>query len=89
MTAKDSSHVGLLNVQRRLELLYPNAHELRITKDADTFVVALTIQLDKVKSTGCVMNKFRCLLVDDEPPALEILRTYIAEYTLVGNCRGM
>lgn len=24
------------------------------------------------------MNKFRCLLVDDEPPALEILRTYIA-----------
>jgi len=46
---KESAHVGLLNVQRRLELLYPDAHELRITKDADTFVVALTIQLHKVK----------------------------------------
>lgn len=47
--AKDSSHVGLLNVQRRLELLYPNAHELRFTEDSDTFVVMLMIQLDKIK----------------------------------------
>jgi Histidine kinase len=46
---KESAHVGLLNVQRRLELMYPNAHELRITKDADTFVVVLTIQLHKIK----------------------------------------
>ncbi len=45
----ESPHVGLLNVQRRLELLYPNAHELRITEDADTFVVGLTLQLDRVK----------------------------------------
>lgn len=35
------------------------------------------------------MNKFRCLLVDDEPPALEILRTYIASTPLLeiaGEC---
>lgn len=35
------------------------------------------------------MNKFRCLLVDDEPPALEILRTYISGMPLleiVGEC---
>lgn len=35
------------------------------------------------------MNKFRCLLVDDEPPALEILRTYINSMPLLeitGEC---
>jgi len=46
----ESSGVGLKNVQRRLELLYPNAHELRISKDDDTFVVVLTVALDKIKS---------------------------------------
>ena len=43
-----SSQVGLLNVKRRLSLLYPNAHDLRITEDDDTFVVNLTLQLNKV-----------------------------------------
>ena len=35
------------------------------------------------------MNKFRCLLVDDEPPALEILRTYVSGMPLLeiaGEC---
>ena len=35
------------------------------------------------------MNKFRCLLVDDEPPALEILRTYITSTPMLeiaGEC---
>lgn len=35
------------------------------------------------------MNTFRCLLVDDEPPALEILRTYIQVtpmLQIVGEC---
>lgn len=35
------------------------------------------------------MNKFRCLIVDDEPPALEILRTYISATPLLelsGEC---
>lgn len=43
-----SSFVGLLNVKRRLGLLYPDAHDLRITEDDDTFVVNLTLQLNKV-----------------------------------------
>ena len=43
-----SSQVGLLNVKRRLSLLYPNSHDLRITEDDDTFVVNLTLQLNKV-----------------------------------------
>lgn len=47
--AKESFLVGLVNVQRRLQLLYPNGHELRITEDPDTFVVVLIIQLDKLR----------------------------------------
>lgn len=31
------------------------------------------------------MNTFRCLLVDDEPPALEILRTYVGNTPLLEN----
>lgn len=41
-----SSGVGLRNVKKRLQLLYPDAHELRITEDDDSFIVVLTIQLD-------------------------------------------
>lgn len=41
-----SSGVGLRNVKKRLQMLYPEAHELRITEDDDSFIVVLTIQLD-------------------------------------------
>ena len=46
---KDSFLVGLVNVRRRLQLLYPNGYELRITEDPDTFVVVLVIELDKLR----------------------------------------
>jgi sensor histidine kinase YesM len=46
----NSAHVGLQNVKRRLNLLYPNAHELRITEDTDTFVVALTLFLKGIRT---------------------------------------
>ncbi|HEY0656246.1 MAG TPA: sensor histidine kinase [Chryseosolibacter sp.] len=42
-----SSGVGLRNVKKRLQMLYPGAHELRITEDDDSFIVALTLELDK------------------------------------------
>lgn len=41
-----SSGIGLINVKKRLNLLYPDAHELRITEDNDSFIVVLTIQLN-------------------------------------------
>lgn len=46
----NSAHVGLQNVKRRLNLLYPNAHELRITEDADAFVVSLTLFLKGIRT---------------------------------------
>jgi LytS/YehU family sensor histidine kinase len=45
----NSFHIGLQNVKKRLALLYPNAHDLRIMEDEDTFVVSLNLQLTKIK----------------------------------------
>lgn len=41
---KDSaSGIGLRNVQRRLELLYPDRHSLEISKDGEWFQVTMTL----------------------------------------------
>ncbi len=40
--------LGLANVKKRLLLLYPNAHELRISEDDDSFIVSLTLMLNKI-----------------------------------------
>jgi LytS/YehU family sensor histidine kinase len=40
--------IGLDNVRKRLTLLYPDAHQLRISEDEETFVVSLTLNLDRI-----------------------------------------
>ena len=42
-----SSGTGLRNAKKRLQMLYPAGHELRITEDEDTFIVTLTLDLSK------------------------------------------
>ena len=39
--------VGLENTKRRLELLYPNRHQLNINKSDQSFSVDLTIQINE------------------------------------------
>ncbi len=39
--------IGLQNVSKRLQLIYPGRHRLRIMEEADTFLVSLTITLDE------------------------------------------
>ena len=41
-----SSGIGLQNVKRRLQLMYPNTHSLRISEENGWFVVELLLQLD-------------------------------------------
>jgi len=41
----NESGIGLINVRRRLELLYPDSHELKIENSGDTFYVALKLDL--------------------------------------------
>lgn len=49
--SKDPGHapnpqgIGLQNVRRQLELLYPNRHELNVSNTSDTFIAALKISL--------------------------------------------
>lgn len=44
---KLQSGIGLQNVQQRLELLYPNRHELIIRESAKEFFIHLTLQLER------------------------------------------
>ncbi|MHA4896433.1 sensor histidine kinase [Pedobacter sp. PWIIR3] len=44
-TMNKSSGFGLPNVTKRLELLYPNEHELTITKDNNSYLVMLQLKL--------------------------------------------
>ncbi|MEO9511004.1 MAG: sensor histidine kinase [Flavobacteriaceae bacterium] len=47
-TEKLSKGIGLINVKKRLSLLYPDAHELETLKGNNFFKVTLTIQLNVV-----------------------------------------
>ncbi|MBL0740603.1 sensor histidine kinase [Chryseolinea lacunae] len=42
--------IGLTNVKKRLQLLYPEKHELKIHSEPDVFVVALKVELHRVSS---------------------------------------
>ncbi|MCP9234909.1 sensor histidine kinase [Lewinella sp. JB7] len=44
-TARPSGGIGLVNVRRRLELLYPDRHQLDITETPSTYAIHLTLQL--------------------------------------------
>jgi len=39
--------IGIQNVQRRLELIYPGRHELVITDETEVFIVRLKVELEK------------------------------------------
>lgn len=39
--------IGLQNVRKRLDLLYPDRHDLRVQADADTFLVTLKLHLSE------------------------------------------
>jgi LytS/YehU family sensor histidine kinase len=47
---KKSGGIGLVNVKRRLELMYPNKHTLKIVDDDNIYRVEMSIQLFKNKN---------------------------------------
>jgi LytS/YehU family sensor histidine kinase len=44
---RHKGNIGLSNVKKRLEILYPDAHELKLFNEKDMFAAILEIQLDK------------------------------------------
>ena len=76
----DYNGLGLENVKRQLELLYPGKHSLKISNEQDSFKVQITIEF---------MNRCKCIIVEDEPLAQNILKKYIADHPsleLVATC---
>ncbi|MDJ1505715.1 sensor histidine kinase [Xanthocytophaga agilis] len=45
LTEKDG--IGLANIQRRLDIIYPAAHRLRIFEEEDMFLAILEVELDR------------------------------------------
>ncbi|TSD67241.1 hypothetical protein FFF34_007540 [Inquilinus sp. KBS0705] len=46
-TQEHEGGIGLKNVQKRLQLLYPNSHQLIVHEANDVFTVTLTLELNK------------------------------------------
>ncbi|WPO80763.1 sensor histidine kinase [Flavobacterium sp. KACC 22761] len=46
----ENSGIGLANIQSRLDLLYPNAHQLTITQDNAYYRVHLNLNLDQIQT---------------------------------------
>ena len=46
---KKAAGIGISNVQKRLDLLYPGKYFLRINNEADVFVVTLKLDLERLK----------------------------------------
>jgi hypothetical protein len=51
--------IGILNVRKRLALLYPGKHELTITDEEDVFIVNLWLQLDPMPLTKKETGAFK------------------------------
>jgi len=52
---KPVSGIGISNVRKRLELLYPGKHELTIREEEDVFIVKLTVELEKDSAVKTVI----------------------------------
>lgn len=47
ITSSDKSGIGIVNVRKRLALLYPDKHELQITSEEEVFIVNLSVALER------------------------------------------
>lgn len=53
----DPNGIGIMNVRKRLELVYPNRHELTIKNEEDVFIVNLSIDLESFGGTSLQILK--------------------------------
>lgn len=54
-------NIGLRNVMKRLELLYPGTHELRITPEPDSYTVYLSLELQDIKDHTIIEDEIKPL----------------------------
>ncbi|MFN4313623.1 MAG: sensor histidine kinase [Chitinophagaceae bacterium] len=51
----ETSGIGIENVQKRLQFLYPGKHQLQIVAEEDVFIVNLKIELEQQPATHAVL----------------------------------
>ena len=54
-------NIGLKNVRKRLELLYPGTHELNIVSEPDSYAVYLILQLQDIKDQTTIKDEIKPL----------------------------
>ena len=54
-------NIGLRNVTKRLELLYPATHVLKIVFEPDSYAVYLSLQLDDIKDHSLIKDEIKSL----------------------------
>jgi hypothetical protein len=57
---------GLANVQKRLILLYPGKHELKITTEQEMMIVLLNVQLDLVSTNSLDVDEEKSFAIENE-----------------------
>ena len=55
----EKGNIGLKNVKKRLELLYPGTHELNIVSKPESFFVYLKVQLQETKDYGATNEEIK------------------------------
>jgi sensor histidine kinase YesM len=58
---RSASGIGIANVRKRLELLYPGRHQLRITQSEDAFIVNLKLELERSRCTKTSASNSSCI----------------------------
>ena len=57
--ARSNGNIGLKNVKKRLELLYPGTHELDIVSEPDSYAVHLILQLQDIKDHTTIKDEIK------------------------------
>ena len=60
-TQLKKGNIGLKNVKKRLELLYPGTHELNIISESESFFVSLKIPLQQANSYAAVNEEIKTI----------------------------
>ena len=58
-TKSNYKGIGIMNVRKRLDLLYPGKHELAITDEEDVFIVNLWLELEKLPLSKKETSSFK------------------------------
>ncbi len=51
-----STGIGITNVRKRLELLYPRRHTLNISQTQDVYIVSLKLALERIATSKEIKN---------------------------------